>query len=338
MKIGQHDLASKVFVIAEIGNNHEGDFALAEEMIGHAAESGADAVKFQTIVPELFVARTDAARLERLKKFQFSYEQFARLAETARAAGVLFFSTPFDLESARFLDGIQPVFKIASGDNNFYPLLDEVASFGKPMIVSTGLADLADIRKVHDRIMQAWSRAGAAPGLALLHCIASYPAPPEQANLKAIAALKAAFPNTTIGYSDHVMGIQAAIASVAAGARVVEKHFTLDKNYSDFRDHQLSADPAEMRAMVEGIRKIDAMLGSGEKVPQECEGALAVAARRSIAAARDLVPGDTVSAQDLMWVRPGTGLPPGDEERLVGKSLRRALARGELFSEDDVTG
>ena len=152
MKIGGLDLDQKVFVIAEIGNNHEGDFALAEELITRAAESGADAVKFQTIIPELFVSRAETARLERLKKFQFSFEQFASLAETARKAGVVFFSTPFDLESARFLNTIQPIFKIASGDNNFYPLLEEVASFGKPMIVSTGLADLAQVRRTHDRI------------------------------------------------------------------------------------------------------------------------------------------------------------------------------------------
>ena len=335
MKIDSFDLDQKVLVIAEIGNNHEGSFALAEEMIGKAAESGADAVKFQTIIPELFVSRADTARLERLKKFQFSFEQFAKLAQTARKAGVIFFSTPFDLQSARFLNTIQPVFKIASGDNNFYPLLEEVASFGKPMIVSTGLAGMDQVRKTHDRIQAVWRKNKVSPGLVLLHCIASYPAPPSQANLGAIMALKAAFPDCVIGYSDHVMGIAAATAAVAAGARVVEKHFTLDKNYSDFRDHQLSADPADMRAMVDAIREVTAMLGSGEKIPQACEADLAVAARRSIAAARDLPAGAIVTRADLMWVRPGSGLAPGEEARLVGKTLRRPLLTGELFAETD---
>ncbi|MBA2587452.1 MAG: N-acetylneuraminate synthase family protein [Alphaproteobacteria bacterium] len=336
MKIESFDLNQKVLVIAEIGNNHEGSFALAEEMIGKAAESGADAVKFQTIIPELFVSRADSARLERLKKFQFSFDQFASLANTARKAGVIFFSTPFDLESARFLNTIQPLFKIASGDNNFYPLLEEVASFGKPMVVSTGLAGMDQIRKSYDRIQTVWARNKVSPGLALLHCIASYPAPPSQANLGAIAALKAAFPDAVIGYSDHVMGIGAATAAVAAGARVVEKHFTLDKNYSDFRDHQLSADPADMRAMVEAIRETSAMLGTGEKIPQACEADLAVAARRSIAAARDLAAGTTVTQGDLIWVRPGSGLAPGEESRLVGKKLQRGLLQGELFVATDV--
>jgi N,N'-diacetyllegionaminate synthase len=338
VKIDNFDLDKKVLVIAEIGNNHEGSFALAQEMIGRAAESGADAVKFQTIVPELFVSRADPARLERLKKFQFSYEQFAELAQAARKAGVIFFSTPFDLQSARFLNTIQPLFKIASGDNNFYPLLEEVASFGKPMIVSTGLADMALIRKTHDRIQAVWDKNKMSPGLALLHCIASYPAPPSQANLGAIAALKAEFPDAVIGYSDHVMGISAAAAAVAAGARVIEKHFTLDKNYSDFRDHQLSADPADMRAMVDAIREMTAMLGTGEKAPQACEADLAVAARRSIAAARDLAAGATVTADDLMWVRPGSGIAPGEESRLVGKTLQRGLLTGELFALGDVAG
>jgi len=335
MKIGQHDLDKSVFIIAEIGNNHEGSFSLAEEMIGRAAESGADAVKFQTIIPELFISRADSERLERLKKFQFSFDQFARLAETARHAGVTFFSTPFDLESARFLNTIQPVFKIASGDNNFAPLLDEVAGFGKPMIVSTGLADMELIRKTHERIRAVWARNNVSPGLVLLHCVASYPAPPSQANLAAIASLQSAIPDATIGYSDHVIGIAAATAAVAAGARVIEKHFTINKNHSDFRDHQLSADPADMRAMVEAIREVTAMLGTGEKKPQACENDLAVAARRSIAAARDLSKGAVLTDSDLIWVRPGSGIAPGKENLLLGKRLQRGLLRGEIFHAND---
>ena len=336
MKFANIDTDRDVFVIAEIGNNHEGDFAVAQQMIVAAAQSGADAVKFQTIVPERLVARSDAARIARLKQFQFSYEQFAELAKLASAHKVVFFSTPFDLESARFLNTIQPVFKIASGDNNFYPLLEEVASFGKPLIVSTGLADMAQVRATHDRIMAVWKKWDVTPGLALLHCIASYPAPPEQANLRAITTMTTAFPDATIGYSDHLLGISGAVAAVAAGARVIEKHFTLDKNYSDFRDHQLSADPADMRAMVDAIREVTLLLGSGEKLAQPCEDSMAPAIRRSIAAALDLPSGATVKTEHLMWVRPGSGLPPGEEARLVGRTLNRAIPMGDLIAESDL--
>ncbi len=336
MKFADIDTDQKVFVIAEIGNNHEGDFSLAQEMIVKAAESGASAVKFQTIVPERLVSRSDTGRIARLKQFQFRYEQFTELAQLAAKHGIVFFSTPFDLESARFLDTIQPVFKVASGDNNFYPLLEQIAAFGKPMIVSTGLADMAQVRATHDRIMAVWKRNGTEPGLALLHCVASYPAPPEQANLSAISTMKAALPGCTIGYSDHVMGINAVIAAVAAGARVIEKHFTLDKNYSDFRDHQLSADPADMRAMVNAIAEVNAMLGSGDKRAQACEDSMVLAIRRSIAAARDLASGTTITAEDLMWVRPGSGLAPGQEQRLLGRKLTRAVPLGELIAAGDV--
>lgn len=336
MKFANIDTDRKVFVIAEIGNNHEGDFKLAQEMVVQAAHSGASAVKFQTIVPERLVACADSARIDRLKQFQFRYEQFAELADLAARHNVLFFSTPFDLESARFLATIQPVFKIASGDNNFYPLLEEVASFGKPMIVSTGLADTAQVKATHDGITAVWKKKDVNPGLALLHCVASYPVPADQANLAAIATMKAAFPDCTIGYSDHVMGIKAAVAAVAAGARIVEKHFTLDKNYSDFRDHQLSADPADMRAMVDAITEMDAMLGTGDKQAQACEDAVAPAIRRSIAAARDLAAGAVLMPDDLMWVRPGSGLAPGEEYRLLGKTLVRPLLMGELIVQADV--
>jgi N,N'-diacetyllegionaminate synthase len=334
MKIGEHDLAENVFIIAEIGNNHEGDFSVAQEMVARAAETGANAVKFQTFLPEHYVSGSDAARLERLRKFQLSQEQFAALARQAQALGLVFFSTPFDLASASFLDSIQPLFKIASGDNNFYPLIETVAGFGKPMIVSTGLADVSLLTEVRRRIHAIWGKTD--PGLAFLHCVASYPVPPDQANLGAIPALTRQFPDITIGYSDHTLGIEAAAMAVAAGARVIEKHFTLAKDYSDFRDHQLSADPADMKALVARIRAVSAMMGKGEKVPQDCEEGLRGAVRRSIAAGRDLPAGTVLSFSDLTWVRPGGGIAPGKEQEVLGKTLKRTFNQGEIFSHADL--
>jgi sialic acid synthase SpsE len=330
MKIGRHDLTEKVFVIAEIGNNHEGEYSVAQEMVAQAAEAGVDAVKFQTFIPEHYVSSSDAARLERLRKFQLTQEQFRQLARQAEGLGLVFFSTPFDLASARFLDRIQSLFKIASGDNNFYPLIETVAGLKKPMIVSTGLADMPLLTEVRRRIRAVWGALD--PGLAFLHCVASYPVPASQANLGAIPALARQFPDVTIGYSDHTLGIEAAAMAVAAGARLVEKHFTLAKDYSDFRDHQLSADPADMRALVARIRGVSAMMGRVEKVPQACEESLRGAVRRSIAAGRSLPAGTVLGAADITWVRPGDGIAPGEEASVLGKTLKRTLNQGELLS------
>lgn len=336
MNIGNFDLTEKVFVVAEIGNNHEGDFGLAQELVARAADARVDAVKFQTFVPEHYVTCADAARLQRLRRFRLSAEQTIELASQANKLGLIFFSTPFDIESARFLDGIQPVFKIASGDNTFFPLVQTVAQFCKPLIISTGLADTALLRRLRTEVFEIWEHNNVFPGLAFLHCVASYPVPMAEANLGAISTLKERFGDCVIGYSDHTLGLNAATYAVAAGARIIEKHFTLDKNYSDFPDHRLSAEPQEMKQLVEAIRELSQLFGSGEKVPQSCENPLLIAARRSIAASRDLPCGTILTSTDLTWVRPGTGIPPGQEARLTGLRTLRPLKMGQLIEMADV--
>lgn len=334
MQIAGRNPEEKVFVIAEVGNNHEGDFDLARRMVGLAAESGADAVKFQTFRTELFVAATDAARFQRLKGFELSFEQFARLGEEARAAGLAFISTPLDLESAAFLDGHVDCFKIASSDNTFWPLIDRVAATGKPVIFSTGLAGMEEIERTVGRIRTRWAQAGVHPGLGVLHCVSSYPTPPEQANLRCVHTMDLALPTCVVGYSDHTMGIDAAVASVALGARIVEKHFTIAHDHSDFRDHQLSADPAEMAELVRRIRAIEPMLGTGSVGMAAVERDMAPLIRRSIAARRPLAAGTTVTEADIVWVRPGDGMAPGREAEIVGRTLTRPLATGERFAAD----
>jgi sialic acid synthase SpsE len=337
MIINERNYKDKVYIVAEIGNNHEGSFTLAEELLGKAAESGADAVKFQTFIPELFVSSEDPARLERLKKFQLSFEQFESLSKLAGRLGVEFFSTPLDLESAKFLNGIQSVFKIASSDNTFYPLIETVAEFGKTMIISTGLADIPLLNKVQKTVMDIWKKNGEVHSLALLHCITGYPVPIEQVNLAAIQTLRSKFPELTIGYSDHTLGIEVSTYAVAAGARIIEKHFTLDKNYSDFRDHQLSADPAEFRKLTDSIRSLESILGTGEKVVQQIEEGMKDAVRRSIAAAKDLSAGSTIQLEDLIWLRPGTGgFAPGSESQLLNKITARKIYKGELIQVRDI--
>lgn len=257
MKIGPMDTDQKVFVIAEVGVNHEGDEAVAARLVRLAAQAGADAVKFQTFKVENYVSDAyGEARVQRLKKFALPFEAFGRLARVAGEAGILFLSTPLDLESAKYLDTIAPAFKIASGDNNFWPLLLQVAATGKPTLLSCGLADLAAVDRAKSFIEAEWRRLGITQELALLHCVSSYPVPPDQANLRSIQLLRERF-GGTVGYSDHTNGLDAALMSVALGARIIEKHFTLDKHYSEFRDHQLSADPAELKHLISKVRELE---------------------------------------------------------------------------------
>ncbi len=287
MKIGPHDLDQAVLVIAEVGNNHEGSYARAEEMIGRAKEAGANAVKFQTIVPERLVSAGETARIAQLTRFQFSHAQFEGLAASARREGITFLSTPFDIESVAALDPLVPAFKIASGDNDFFPLIEAVALTGKPILLSTGLADLAGVAASKAFIDSVWRRTGKRGDIALLHCVVSYPTVATDANVSAIRDL--ATLGCTVGYSDHTIGIEAAILSVALGARVIEKHFTLDKNQSDFHDHKLSADPADLGELVRRVREAEILLGAGRKTVRPCEEAVSARVRRGIAASRDLV-------------------------------------------------
>ena len=327
------DPNKKIFIVAEIGNNHEGSFDLAMEMVEAASKTGVDAVKFQTFIPEKYVSSEDSVRLERLNKFQLSNEQYLQIAKRAGELGMVFFSTPFDLESAAFLNKIQPIFKISSGDNNFHPLIEEVASYKKPTIISSGLVDLDALKNMVDF----WrSIGGEDANLIIMHCVSGYPVPQAQANLRAISTLKNAFPNLIIGYSDHTLGIQACVLAVAAGAEIIEKHFTLSKNQSDFRDHQLSADPVEMRNLVIQVREASILLGGGVKKLQACEIDMVIPMRRSIAASRALKAGQVICWQDLIWVRPGKGIPVGGECEVVGRKILRNVTQGELITKENL--
>ncbi|MBI2096653.1 MAG: N-acetylneuraminate synthase family protein [Candidatus Sungbacteria bacterium] len=266
-----------------------------------------------------YVSGADESRFKRLKSFELSFDQFGALARLAHSLGLLFISTPFDLESANFLAGTADALKIASGDNNFYPLIARAAESGKPLIVSTGLSDLAQVKRTVKFIEDKWGARRAAGHLAILHCISAYPVPPEQANLRAIPFL-AKLLSCTVGYSDHTLGLEAAVTAVALGARIIEKHFTLDKNYSSFRDHQLSADFFEMSELVKRVQLVNSMLGRPEKKVLAAEEGNIAAIRRSIVAGRDLPQGHRIALADLTWIRPGGGLEPGSEPSTLPNS------------------
>ncbi len=320
----------KVFVIAEIGNNHEGNFEVAKKLINAAASAGADAVKFQTFIPEYYVSNSNKNRINQLKKFQLESNLVIKLAAHAASKNILFFSTPFDIKSANFLNKIQTIFKISSGDNNFTPLINEVFQFNKPTIISTGLADINSLKEIYKK----WIHFNKKFELAFLHCVSSYPVPDSEANLGAIKHLSEVFPEVKIGYSDHTLGIDACLIAVSLGAKIIEKHFTLDKNFSDFRDHKLSADPSEMSLLIKKIRKYETLLGDGIKKIESSESLLKDLVRRSIAAGKDIPNGKIIALNDLTWVRPGTGMAIGDESLLIGNSAKRKIYQGELMSLD----
>lgn len=335
MKVGPFDTDRSVLVVAEIGNNHEGNFDLAKELIRRAAECGVGAVKFQTVRAADLVRRSETARFERLKRFELSEEQFALLASLAHELGLAFISTPLSLPAARFLEPLVDAYKIASGDNDFFPLIEAVACTGKPVIISTGVSDVSQVEAAVRSLRGAWESQGVRGELALLHCVSAYPTPPEQANLRSIPFLWQRF-GCTVGYSDHTLGVDAAWLAVAAGARIIEKHFTIDKQHSDFRDHQLSADPPEMTDLVRRIRQAESMLGEWGKSVQPCESASSTAIRRSIVAARALRAGTAIDGAALKWIRPGDGMRPGSEAGLIGRTLKRDLREDDAILPDDV--
>lgn len=339
MKIGNFDTDERVLVMAEIGNNHEGDFGVAKELTQAAAALGVSAVKFQTFRTEYYVSKSDENRFARLKSFELTLEQFRELRELAHSLGLLFISTPLDLDSAAGLEDMVDAYKIASGDNTFYPLISQVVRTGKPTIISTGLSDSQQVKRIVDFVQRQWNKIGITDRqLALLHCVSSYPVASEQANLRSIPYLLENFPGVAVGYSDHTEGITAALAAVALGARIVEKHFTLDEHYSDFRDHQLSADPAEMKELVWRIKEEEKMLGSYGKNAQRSELETVGVVRRSIVAAHGMPRGHVITAGDLIWIRPAGGLAPGEENKLIGKRLKRSVGFGEKILADDVEG
>ena len=333
MKNNSKDLNNKTFIIAEIGNNHEGSYSLAEEMVGLAAESGVDAVKFQTFKTELYINSKNKERFEKLKTYELTFSEFEKLSFYAKKMGLSFISTPFDIESAVFLGEFVDALKISSGDNNFFPLIKKVSQIGKPLIISTGLADLELIKNIKKLVERTWIEENIKQDLALLHCVTAYPVDPSYANLNAIKTMQNIF-DCIIGYSDHTLGKSASLAAVSLGARIIEKHFTIDKNFSDFRDHQLSLDPIEMKELVESIRKVEIFLGDGQKKQQPPELKILSEVRRSIVAKKDLSEGDIIQDKDINWVRPSGGLQPGNENKIIGKTVISKIKKGDNILEE----
>ena len=324
----------KTFVIAEIGNNHEGDVNLAAELIRLAAEAGADAVKFQTIDPMKLVNPKDTTRIQQLNKFKLSNDDYFYLHSIAAEVGILFLSTPFSLDAVDFLSPLVPAYKISSGDLNFTQLLERVASTGKPMIVSTGMASKLEVHQAITTITEAWSNFSISSELCLLHCVSSYPAPLDQVNLSCLETLSEfGFP---VGYSDHTLGINACLTAVALGAQVIEKHFTISHSYSDFRDHQLSANPSELKSLVTSIREVEQLKGQNIKKVTPSEELSRTSMRRSLCANHDLPANHVIDRADLISLRPGNGFPPNKISELIGRVTTVPLSSGDMITKDHI--
>jgi len=336
MKIKSFDTKNSVLLIAEIGNNHEGDINVAIKMVEAAAQAGVDAVKFQTFQTAYFVNPDDTERVERMKKFELTAEQFSQLAGVAHDLGLLFISTPLDMPSVAVLKPLVDAYKIASGDITFEPLIREVNKQRKPTILSTGASTLVEVENAYNWLTAEDHKKNIVQeNLAILHCVSCYPAPSEAINLNSLDVLKNNF-KLSVGYSDHTLGINTCLLAVAKGAEIIEKHFTLDKNFSNFRDHQLSSDPDELKRLVEQVRATEAILGKAQKKLQMCEEEMLIPIRRSIVAARELSKGNKVEAKDIMWMRPGNGIKPGNEPLVLNKTLKRNIEIGQAILLDDI--
>ncbi|AAB99068.1 TPA: N-acetylneuraminate synthase [Methanocaldococcus jannaschii] len=319
------------FIIAEGGLNHNGDIDIGKELVKEAKKCGADAIKFQSYHTEDFISKK-SEYYELFKSLELSEEEFYELKEYAEKIGIMFISTPLDLKYVDILNKMNvPAFKIASGDLTFYPLLEKVAKTGKPVILSTGMSDIGEIWEAVKVLENNGCR-----DIILLHCISSYPTPYEDVNLNAIKTLKSIF-NIPVGYSDHTLGILAPVVSVALGADVIEKHFTLDKNMEG-PDHALSADPEEFKEMVNNIRLVEKMLGSGEKIPMPSERDVIVEARRSIVAKRNIKKGEYLSVDNISFKRPGRGIETKYLSIILNRKIKNDKEEDDIIYWDDLLG
>lgn len=335
----------KTLIIAEAGVNHNGDINLAKKLIDVAAEAGVDYVKFQTFKAEKLVSQTakqaeyqkknngkEETQFSMLKKLEIDTDTHKILIDYCKQKNIKFLSTAFDLDSVDLLNelGID-IFKIPSGEITNLPYLEKIAQLGKPIIISTGMCTLSDVEASFNVFIDA----NISPtNISILHCNTEYPTPMEDVNLKAMVTMGHSF-DVAYGYSDHTLGIEVPIAAVAMGATVIEKHFTLDKNMEG-PDHRASLEPAELIAMVKGIRNIENALGSAQKKPSSSEEKNRTIVRKSIHLNADKLKGDTIQKEDLIMKRPGHGISPFDYNDVIGKKLSKNLIIGSIINWSDL--
>lgn len=326
-----------VYIIAEAGVNHNGNLDLACRLVDAAKAAGADCIKFQTFRAQNLVSRNagkadyqkdttgDGSQADMLTKLELSYDAFSRLKQYCEEVGITFLSTPFDLESAAFLDQLGvPFWKIPSGEVTNLPYLEALAKTGRPVVMSTGMCEMDEIEAAL-RVL----REHETSDIRLLHCNTEYPTPFADVNLRAMETMRNAF-GVEVGYSDHTKGIEVPIAAAALGATIIEKHFTLDRNM-DGPDHKASLEPEELAAMVSAIRNIEQALGSGEKTASPSERKNIAVARKSIVAKRSIKAGERLTEDNLTVKRPGSGVSPMRWRDVLGTAAIRDFEEDEMI-------
>ena len=331
---------SGVFLIAEIGGNHEGDFGYAKRLVGLACDSGADAVKFQIYTGDTLVSPIESPdRNAHFKKFELTREQYIALAEMCQSRGVAFNASVWDIEALDWIDPYMTFYKIGSGDLTAYPVLRAVAARNKPILLSTGLATEPEIEDCVAFIRGCNPLYQERDQLAIMQCTSMYPIPPEDANLNVMQMLRRRF-GTVVGYSDHTVGAEAVETAVAMGAEVLEIHFTDDREGKEFRDHKVSLTASEMRALADKIERIRALQGSPVKQPvaSEIEAGHVASFRRAVYPRRELTAGTVLTEADLTVLRPNRGIDARDFDKLIGKRLNRGVAAFERLQWDYLSG
>jgi len=334
-------MATRTYIIAEAGVNHNGSLETAKALVDAAAQAGADAVKFQTFTADKLVTQTaekaayqqkagapSESQLTMLRKLELSHDAHVELIRHSEKRSIQFLTTAFDSDSADFVRSLSlPFVKVPSGEITNLPYLKAITRFGCPVILSTGMATLGEVEVALGII---GSQGITREDITILHCHTDYPTRFKDANLRAMQTMAVAFPGVKVGFSDHTLGIEASIAAIAMGACLIEKHFTLDRTLPG-PDHAASLEPAELTAMVKAIRNIELALGHGRKEPTANELKIRRVARKSIVASRPIECGEIFSITNLCAKRPGTGISPMHWDELVGKPAKRTYAADELI-------
>lgn len=335
---------SPIFLIAEAGVNHNGEIEIAKKLIDLAVDAGVDAIKFQTFISEKLILKTapkvgyqkqtsddDENFYDMVKKYEFSKEDFIKLKKYCLEKKIIFLSTPFDDLSVEWLEELEvPAYKIGSGDMNNYPLLKQICSKNKPILLSTGMATLEEVEKTVDFI-----KSNNINELVIFQCTTNYPTPFEDVNLNVIDTYIKVFPKALIGFSDHSLGITASLGAVAKGVKMIEKHFTLNKEMEG-PDHRASLSPEEFISWVKEIRNLEKALGDSSKVPGEAELEIAKIARKSIVSISNIKKGDTLTKENISVKRPGSGISPVKYEEVLGKKTKRDILKDSLILWEDI--
>jgi len=329
----------RVFIIAEIGSNHEGNFEYAKKLLSDAVKCGVDAVKFQIYKGDKIVSKIESSeRYNHFKRFELTDDEFIELAKLAEKKGILFMSSLWDIDAVHKFDPYLKIHKVGSGDLTNYPILEVIAKKNKPIILSTAMSTLEEIKDAVNFISMVNSNLIKNKKLILMHCVAMYGNPrDEYANLLSIRKLQDEFPNFIIGYSDHTRGIYACELAIAMGAKVIEKHFTDDKS-REFRDHHIAADLEEMKELVKKARRIETLLGKYEKKPiEEIETPERIKEfRRAVYLKKDASAGTILTKENLITLRPNVGIDARRFYSILGKRLKKNKKAFEAIYEEDL--